>query len=161
MADTRQETGTVVGGFDLVEHSVVTTTEAEKTLLSRPNVSIRRRLAMMFALFAIGSVAITAVMWILVSRIERKIALIGVADQLNYEILQTRRFEKNFLLYGSDLEHVDYHIDAATAAVEHSMQDLNVSVSSECLEFLVRELEFCKNIPYENIHAVIEIDDVH
>ncbi len=140
MTDREQEPGSVVGGFDLVAHSTVTTTEAEKTLLSRPKVSIRRRLATMFALFAIGSVAITAVMWVLVSRIERKIDLIGVADQLNYEILQTRRFEKNFLLYGSDLEHVDYHIDAATTAVEQSMQDLGVSVSAECLDFLVVNL---------------------
>ncbi len=146
MTDTGQNPETLVGGFDLVEHSVVTTTEAERTLLSRPKVSIRMRLATMFALFAIGSVAITAVTWVLVSRIERKITLIGVADQLNYEILQTRRFEKNFLLYGSDLQHVDYHIDAAAAAVEQSMQDLTVSVSGECIEFLEKNLRHYREL---------------
>jgi len=126
----------MIGEFDLVEHATVTTTEAEKTLLSRPKISVRGRLATMFALFTVGSVAITVVMWVLLSLIDRKIELIGVADKINYEILQARRFEKNFLLYGGDLEHVDYHIDAAYAAMELSMEELSNSVSTECLEFL-------------------------
>ena len=126
----------VIAAFDLVEHATVTTTEAERTLLSRPKISVRGRLATMLALFTVGSVTITVVMWILLSLINHKIELIGVADQLNYEILQARRFEKNFLLYGGDLEHVDYHIDAAYAAMEQSLEELNTSVSSECLEFL-------------------------
>jgi signal transduction histidine kinase len=125
----------VVGGFDLVHRTVVRTTEVEKTLLARPKVSIRRRLALMFVLFAFGSVAITGIMWVLLSRIERKIELIGVADQLNYEILQARRFEKNFLLSGSDLEHIDYHIDAAIAEFDRSSGELEASVSQDCLDF--------------------------
>jgi len=36
------------------------------------------------------------------------IELIGSADQLNFEILQARRFEKNFLLYGSGLLAVTF-----------------------------------------------------
>ncbi len=126
----------MIGEFDLVEHATVTTTEAEKTLLSRPKISVRGRLATMFALFAAGTVAITVVMWILLSLIDRKIEVIGAADRLNYEILQARRFEKNFLLYGGDLEHVDYHIDAAYGAMEESLEELRASVSAECLEFL-------------------------
>ncbi len=124
------------GALDLVKRERLTTTEAEKTLLARPNFSIRRRLATMFILFAVGSIAITAIMWYLLTLTEKKIGLIGVADQLNYEILQVRRFEKNFLLYGGDLEHVDYHIAAAEAALESSSSELNDLVSSECLEFL-------------------------
>jgi two-component system NtrC family sensor kinase len=124
------------GALDLVKHEKLTTTEAERTLLARPNISIRRRLAAMFILFAAGSVAITVVTWILLSLIDKKIELIGVADQLNYEILQIRRFEKNFLLYGGDLEHVDYHVTAAEAALESSSLALSESVSSECLEYL-------------------------
>ena len=126
----------IVAAFDLVEHATVTTTEAERTLLSRPNISVRGRLAAMLALFTVGSIAITVVMWTLLSLIDHKIELIGVADQLNYEIHQARRFEKNFLLYGGDLEHVDYHIDAAYAAMELSSEELNTSVSNECLEYL-------------------------
>jgi two-component system NtrC family sensor kinase len=136
MSDIRAARAPNAGALDLVEREIVTSTDAEKTLLARPRKSIRRRLAIMIALFAIGSLAITAVMWILLTVIERKIHLIGVADQLNYEIFQARRFEKNFLLYGSDLEHVDYHIDAAHIALERSLEDLGVSVSTECLEFL-------------------------
>jgi len=110
--------------------------EAERILLSRPQRTVRTRLIMMFSLFVIGSVVITVTMWAIMSRIDRKIAFIGVADQLNYEILQARRFEKNYFLYGSDLEHVDYHISAAHAAMERSMQELMTSVSGECLEYL-------------------------
>jgi len=110
--------------------------EAERILLSRPQRTVRTRLIMMFSLFVIGSVVITVTMWVLMSRIDRKIAFIGVADQLNYEILQARRFEKNYFLYGSDLEHVDYHISAAHEAMERSMQELMASVSGECLEYL-------------------------
>jgi len=136
MTNDNRDEDFVVGGFDLVDHPAVTTTEAERTLLGRPRVSIRRRLALMFALFAFGSVVITSIVWILLFRIERKIELIGVADQLNYEILQARRFEKNFLLSGIDLEHVEYHIDAANAALEQSTLGLEAAVSRDCLDFL-------------------------
>jgi two-component system NtrC family sensor kinase len=124
------------GSFELVEHPRVTTTEAERTLLARPNISIRRRLAAVLILFAVGAVAITVAVWVLLSVIERKVELIGGADKLNYEILQARRFEKNFLLYGGDLEHVDYHIAAAESALESSMAELESTVNSECLGFL-------------------------
>ena len=124
-----------LGSFDLVKHERLTTTEAERTLLARPNISIRRRIAAMFILFAVGSVAITAVTWTLVALIDQKIELIGVADQLNYEILQVRRFEKNFLLYGGDLEHVEHHVAAAAAIFEGSSSELGESVGSECLEY--------------------------
>jgi two-component system NtrC family sensor kinase len=136
MSDTRATPTTKPGAFELVEREFVSATDAEKTLLARPRKSIRRQLAIMFALFAIGSLAITAVIGILLTVIERKIHLIGVADQLNYEIFQARRFEKNYLLYGSDLEHVDYHIDAAHVSLEQSLGELRVAVSTECLEFL-------------------------
>jgi two-component system NtrC family sensor kinase len=136
MTDDIRNEDLAVGGFDLVHRTVVTTTEVEKTLLARPNVSIRRRLSLMFFLFAFGSVAITAIMWVLLSRIEHKIELIGVADQLNYEVFQARRFEKNFLLSGSDFEHVAYHVDAATAALDRSSEELETSVNKDCLEFL-------------------------
>jgi len=136
----------MVGAFDLVEHAIVTTTEAEKTLLSRPVISVRGRLAMMLALFTIGSIAITVVMWMLLSLIDRKIELIGVADRLNYEILQARRFEKNFLLYGGDLDDVDHRIDAAYEALELSKEELNLSVSSECLDFLEVNLWYYKEL---------------
>jgi len=136
MSQPGEAPGNLAGSFDLVEHPRITAIEAEKTLLARPNFSIRLRLATMFALFAVGSVAITVVVWVLLSFIDRKIELIGVADQLNYEILQMRRFEKNFLLYGGDLEHVDYHIAAAEAALERSISELETTVSGECLGFL-------------------------
>ena len=136
MSDRGSEPEKPVGSFELIGHARVTTTEAEKTLLARPNISIRRRLAAMLILFAVGSVAITVVVWVLLSVIDRKVELIGVADQLNYEILQARRFEKNFLLYGGDLEHVDYHIAAAETALERSMPELDNTISGECLGFL-------------------------
>jgi len=136
MSQPGKTPGNLAGSFDLVEHPRITTIEVEKDLLARPNFSIRLRLATMFILFAVGSVAITVVVWVLLSLIDRKIELIGVAEQLNYEILQARRFEKNFLLYGGDLEHVDYHIAAAEAALESSMPELEDTVSGECIGFL-------------------------
>jgi len=136
MSDRGDAPENAVGSFDFIEHAKVAMTEAERTLLDRPNISIRRRLAAMLILFAAGSVAITVAVWILLSVIDRKIELIGSADQLNYEILQARRFEKNFLLYGGDLEHVEYHIGAAETAIERLTTELDASISSDCLEFL-------------------------
>jgi signal transduction histidine kinase len=136
MSDQRNAPEDAVESFDLVERARVTTTEAERTLLARPNISIRRRLTAMLMLFAAGSVAITVAVWVLLSVIDRKIELIGAADKLNYEILQARRFEKNFLLYGGDLEHVEYHISAAETAFAQLTAGLEASISSECVGFL-------------------------
>ncbi len=140
MSGPETQPDSVVGGFGLVEHEKVTTSEAERTLLSRPKISIRKRLAAIFALFAFGSAAMTVVIWTLLHLIEAKFELIGVAEQLNYEILQIRRFEKNFLLYGGDLEQVNQHVDAALEAIQGHLDELNVVVSSECLSYLETNL---------------------
>jgi signal transduction histidine kinase len=114
--------------------------QLDHALLARPRITIRRRLFTTIGLFALGAVAVTVVMWLLIGRVERKIQFISIADQLNYEILQARRFEKNYLLYGSDLEEVVHHIDAAHMALNQSRTELGASVSTDCVVKLERNL---------------------
>ena len=116
------------------------TARLDQALLARPRITIRRRLFTMIGLFALGAVAVTVVMWVLIDRVEQKMQFISIADQLNYEILQARRFEKNYLLYGSDLEDVIHHIDAAHLALNQARVELGTSVSSACVVRLERNL---------------------
>ena len=78
-----------------------------------PKISIRKRLILAFLLIFSFTVIING--WIIytLSELERKILFLEVTDNYMNEIQQTRRFEKNYLLYGTNMEDAMEHIDNA------------------------------------------------
>lgn len=88
-------------------------TEAERALQERPGISIRKRLALGFLSLFLLCVAVTAAAWIMLSRLEVKLRFLETADRFTMEIQQARRFEKNYFLYGSNLQDVQEHVGNA------------------------------------------------
>jgi len=81
--------------------------------------SIRSKISIsLLGLYILGALAATAAL-VSISRVESKIEIIESFYQLNQEILETRRYEKNFLLYGnvSDLMSAQDYLDEVRTAI--------------------------------------------
>jgi signal transduction histidine kinase len=75
--------------------------------------SIRLKLIVSFLVFFIlGTFISLGVFWML-SEIEKKTAFLEIANSYMLEIQQARRFEKNFLLYGTNIEDICEHLRIA------------------------------------------------
>jgi len=82
-------------------------------LQQRPSIRIRAKVAVSFSLFFILSVTVTAWSYFILTKLEHKIEFLEIADNYMAEIQQARRFEKNYLLYRTDLDDALEHLKAA------------------------------------------------
>lgn len=96
---------------------------ADRALKERPYFSIRARLVLAFALFFLLPLVITLWTMRVFASVQDKIEFLEVADDYKVEIQQARRFEKNYLLYGTNLEDAREHAEAARRlSTEHEQQ---------------------------------------
>jgi two-component system NtrC family sensor kinase len=100
-------------------------TAVDFALLRRPSLTIRKKIALSFLVCFCVIGAVTLASLVTLSRIERKLHFLEVADTYTNQIQQARRFEKNYLLYGTGLDTArDYAGEAQTtlagAATEFS-----------------------------------------
>lgn len=85
----------------------------DQALLQRPAISFRLRLILAFSLFFLLALGITLWSMQVLSTVQQKILFLEVADDFKLELQQVRRFEKNFLLYGTNLEDALEHVEQA------------------------------------------------
>jgi two-component system NtrC family sensor kinase len=95
----------------------------EKAFLGRPSFGIRARLILSFLSFVVFAVAVTIGAWILLGRLERRLRFLEAADRYTMEIQQTRRYEKNYFLYGTGLADVRDHLGDARRLLEAAGPD--------------------------------------
>lgn len=107
---------------------VTDASSVERAFLKRPSFGIRARLALGFLSFIVFAIAVTVGAWIMLSRLERRLRFLEVADRYTMEIQQARRFEKNYFLYGGNLQDVQEHIANA--------RSLLVAVAPDAAEVL-------------------------
>jgi len=86
---------------------------ADRAFLERPTFNIRVRLVLSFLSFVLFAIAVTIGAWILLSRLEGRLRFLEAADRYTMEIQQTRRFEKNYFLYGTNLQDAQDHLGNA------------------------------------------------
>ncbi len=86
---------------------------ADRGLLERPSLGIRARLALGFLSFVVLALAVTIAAWVLLARLEGRLRFLEMADRYTMEIQQARRFEKNYFLYGTNLQDVREHLENA------------------------------------------------
>ncbi|MGE5235579.1 MAG: sensor histidine kinase [Acidobacteriota bacterium] len=103
---------------------------AGPTLLSRPSLGIRARLVLGFLSFFVLAVAVTITAWMMLSRLEVRLRFLELADRYTMEIQQARRFEKNYLLYGSNLSDVQEHLVNARALLSAAQSDTTLALTA-------------------------------
>lgn len=78
--------------------------------LHRPSLGIRTRLSLGFLSLFLVAVAVTVAAYFMLSRLEVRLRFLEGADRYTVEIQQARRFEKNYFLYGTNLQDVQEHL---------------------------------------------------
>jgi signal transduction histidine kinase len=82
-------------------------------LHQRRSISIRTKLAISFSLFFLLSFTVTGWSYWILTKLENKIEFLEISDSYLVEIQQARRFEKNYLLYGTNLDDALEHLNIA------------------------------------------------
>jgi len=105
--------------------------QVEKALLERPGFTIRSKLTLGFLLFFLLSTGMTVSAWVTLNRLEEKLKFLEIADRYTTEIQQARRFEKNYFLYGTNLEEVQEHVQNASALLTSGKVELEKVIGEE------------------------------
>lgn len=89
---------------------------AQRALMTRPELSIRTRIAIVFVLLFVLCSAITVAAVASVSTFESKIRFLETAGSFSTEVEEARRNEKNYFLYGTNLAEA---LESAGVAGSH------------------------------------------
>lgn len=98
--------------------------DADRALAARPAFGIRSTLLMAFALCFLLSLTPTVWSMHTLSGVQDRIQFLEVADDYMVEIQQARRFEKNYLLYGTNLPDALEHAHRAQRLVEDNQDKM-------------------------------------
>jgi two-component system NtrC family sensor kinase len=122
---------------------------ARRALIERPSFSIRSRLLLGFLLLFVLSAGAGITSIITLNKLQNKTQFLGVADRYTNEIQQARRFEKNFFLYGADLQFVFDHVATAESLMASSEGELRTVLGDDNLKTLKLHLEMYKELLHQ------------
>ncbi|MEJ2720945.1 MAG: hypothetical protein P8181_07360, partial [bacterium] len=106
----------------------------------RPSLSIRARIILSFLLFFMMCVLLNVwSIWVL-SNLENKIEFLEIAASYTNEIQQARRFEKNYLLYGTDLDEALQHLQAAETILNKNNRAIEKIVAAKSFNTMVQDV---------------------
>jgi two-component system NtrC family sensor kinase len=114
--------------------------EAQEALRRRPSFTIRKRLGVGLVFWLLGSLIVTVTMMHLMTRIKEKVHFLEAAQSYMFEIQQARRFEKNFLLYGTNLDDALEHVRNAHRVLELEREDLVTVVGVAMVDSMAENL---------------------
>ncbi len=106
-------------------------------LHQRPSISIRAKVAISFSLFFILSFTVTGWSYWILTKLETKIEFLEIADNYMVEIQQARRFEKNYLLYSTDLEDALEHLKIADTILTQQNEKIEKILEKEHFKTMV------------------------
>ncbi len=110
-------------------------------LRHRPKISIRFRLILAFSIIFIFCAVITVWMVYAVMTVQHKIRFLEIAESYMNEIQQVRRFEKNYLLYGTNLEDALRHLALAQKIMAENREKVIKVISLDHYLNLIRGTE--------------------
>lgn len=118
--------------------------EAQRALQARPRLSIRSRLTAGFLLWIVLSLGSTVLTIVLIERIETTLDVVGAVDRYVFEVQQARRFEKNYLLYRTNIEDALTQVRAAGEILEREHANLAAVIGGgavDTIQVRVRQYE--------------------
>ena len=97
---------------------------AQEALIHRPRISIRIRIAAGFLVTFVLTCCITIAAMVFISNIASRQRLLERAGNIEFEIQQARRFEKNWFLYGTNLYDALNNVQTAENLLEDSRDEM-------------------------------------
>ncbi|MBR9980048.1 MAG: HAMP domain-containing protein, partial [Desulfatitalea sp.] len=110
-------------------------------LLGRPTFNFRLQITLGFFTFFILSVVITVGAMLTISRIEKKIETVRTWEQFLFNIEQARRWEKNYFLYGTNLNEALESTATASRILKSNLHHLEIMSIPWRKEEILRDLE--------------------
>jgi len=98
--------------------------EAHKALLSRKRITMRLQIYLSFLLVFLFAAGIAVALIMTSSQVARKLRFLEIANEFTLEIVQARRFEKNFFLYGTNLQDALDNVDKARETLRRNEAEL-------------------------------------
>src|SRR4030067_89421 len=95
-----------------------------KALLARRCYSLRLHIYLGFFLIFLFVVGVATAMMLTMYEVERKLHFLEIANEYMWEIQQARRFEKNFFLYGTNLNDALENVHRAKQIFDDNKEEL-------------------------------------
>ena len=108
-----------------------------RILLARPRVSLRTQMYLGFLIPFILAAALAVFLVFNFSAMERKIRFLEIYNDYALEVEQARRFEKNFLLYGTNLDDALDNIFQAEQILTHNSGELSLIMGEQWLDMML------------------------
>jgi two-component system NtrC family sensor kinase len=128
--------------------------EAQRALQERPLFSVRSVISLGFALWFILSLGITIASIAILTKIEGKLSFMESAAKYIFEVQQARRFEKNYFLYGTNLDDSLEQVRLADHILEQNSEKMVAVVGKQSFEGMVNHL----NLYEELLSELQELD---
>jgi two-component system NtrC family sensor kinase len=113
---------------------------AQDALTHRPRISIRLRIALGFLVTFVFTCGITIAAMVFISTIANRQHLLESAGNLEFEIQQARRYEKNWFLYGTNLYDALNNVQTAENVLNSSRDEWRQIVGSAALDTMLFHL---------------------
>jgi two-component system NtrC family sensor kinase len=131
---------------------------AQEALIHRPRISIRLRITLGFLVTSVFICGITIAAMIFISNIAKKQQVLEKAGNLEFEIQQARRFEKNWFLYGTNLYDALYNVQNAENILTGFEDDMRRTIGNHIYENISYNLDRYK-VTLEKLDAIAASKD--
>ena len=115
--------------------------EAQRALQERPILSVRSVISLGFALWFILSLIITIALIVILTKIEEKLNFMESAGKYIFEVQQARRFEKNYFLYGTNLDDSLEQVRLAGTILEKNSEKMVAVVGKQSFEAMAHHIK--------------------
>jgi two-component system, NtrC family, sensor kinase len=139
-------------GFRDDDRPTADRTSREHARIQGPSISFRMQIVLGFLIFFLLSVTITLGAMFVINRIQHRIVALQTWEQFLFHIEQARRWEKNFFLYGTNLDDALNSADSVMDLLEENREIL--LISPPIGEQLVERLEAYSSLLDELDRAV-------
>jgi len=121
--------------------AVAQSASADRALAERPSVSIRLRIGVIMALSFLLTAGVTVAWVVSIQELGSSQLLLEHVNRYVFELEQARRFEKNYLLYQTNLDDALSHVEAAHGLLAGVRDDLAKHESDRTMTRIETNLE--------------------
>jgi two-component system NtrC family sensor kinase len=119
---------------------------AQRALQERPLFSVRSVISLGFALWFVLSLGITIASIVILTKIQEKLYFMESASKYIFEIQQARRFEKNYFLYGTNLEDSLEQVRLAEDILEKNSEKMVAVVGKPAFEGMAHHIKLYEEL---------------
>ncbi|MBW1746599.1 MAG: hypothetical protein JRG74_13355, partial [Deltaproteobacteria bacterium] len=110
-------------------------------VLSRPRFSLRTHILLMFILLSSLSMALVIGSVIGINHIQKKFSFFQISEKYLFDIAQARRWEKNYFLYGTNLEDAVQCANNAKKILSDNLKKVTIILSQEKTTTIIQHLD--------------------